>query len=709
ENLLGAAAEAIVIDDTTKIPSIVAALDEKNLGRAVLQVKVSQDPKTSRPQDPSLRPAVDVIRAKSSEHANYVAALLSGCYFADTLDAFLSFWKDNPSFDFILVATATGELIDRRGLIYGGRKAPKGKKETSFFQRENEIRQLKQTLTTENDRLTALNVSAMSIQQRMDENEVDTEERRRRVATLSEELSALQAEERSARQILASNDDAITRQQKQVDELETSQALALERMEKARAGLTEKETEIESRRTGIADLEKQLEERRAAADTARDSLNEIRLELATKRQHLQMLDSALGSIRNELNDTRSRRDTRIQELDAMDSQIEEMTAQATTARARAAQLAETVLAAQQTLETDRERHSQLERQIEQTDASLRDERATLHENENQLKNCEVRLTEETSQCAFLSEKVRTDYQYDITTLDWKRQLWLADEEFETKINLDELNDDEEGDGSPKPRARKNRGDPTDEDLAAMDDTDWPPLVREISDLRDRINSMGALNLAAIEEYAELRERYNFLKTQSDDLWNSKNELTKAIDEINQTSQQLFNDTFEQIRKNFVFTFERLFNGGSSDLQLIAAEDPLDSGIEIIARPPGTKLRSISLLSGGQRTMTAVALLFAIYMVKPSPFCVLDELDAPLDDANVGRFTDIVREFTRYSQFLVVTHNKRTVSASDTIYGVTMQERGVTKLLSMRFNKDTGDTEEVQPDLPGIKPALVMAR
>ena len=208
-------------------------------------------------------------------------------------------------------------------------------------------------------------------------------------------------------------------------------------------------------------------------------------------------------------------------------------------------------------------------------------------------------------------------------LDWRRQLWNSDEEFETKVKLDDLEDEEES--GLKPRVRHHRGEPTDEDFAAMDDTDWPPLCREITELRERINAMGAVNLVAIEEYAELRERHNFLKTQSDDLWAAKNELTGAIDEINKTSQQLFADTFEQIRKNFKFTFDRLFNGGEADLQLIAADDPLDSGIEITARPPGTKLRSLTLLSGGQKTMTAVGLLFAIYMVKPSPFCVLDEL------------------------------------------------------------------------------------
>ncbi len=201
----------------------------------------------------------------------------------------------------------------------------------------------------------------------------------------------------------------------------------------------------------------------------------------------------------------------------------------------------------------------------------------------------------------------------------------------------------------------------------------------------------------------MRERHEFLSTQNQDLVASRECILKAIDEINQTSQQLFKDTFEQVRNNFKFTFESLFGGGVGDLNLMEeSEDPLESGIEIIARPPGTKLRSISLLSGGQKTMTAVALLFAIYMVKPSPFCVLDELDAPLDDANVGRFTNILREFTKYSQFLVVTHNKRTIAAADTIYGVTMQERGVTQMIAMRFNKELGEVVNERQEVMALE-------
>jgi chromosome segregation protein len=246
--------------------------------------------------------------------------------------------------------------------------------------------------------------------------------------------------------------------------------------------------------------------------------------------------------------------------------------------------------------------------------------------------------------------------------------------------------------SERRKKNKQRGEATEQDLAALERTNWDEIRVEIDALRQRLASMGAVNLVAIEEYAELKQRYDFLKAQSDDLTNSKTELLKAIDEINQTSQQQFAITFEQIKKNFEYTFSTLFGGGRAALELVQADDPLESGIEITAQPPGTKLKGITLLSGGQKTLTAVALLFALYLVKPSPFCLLDELDAPLDESNIGRFTDLLKRFVNESQFIIITHNKRTVAAASAIYGVTMEERGVSKTVSMRFNHDRGDTE-----------------
>src|SRR5205085_4284342 len=218
-------------------------------------------------------------------------------------------------------------------------------------------------------------------------------------------------------------------------------------------------------------------------------------------------------------------------------------------------------------------------------------------------------------------------------------------------------------------------------LAAAATEDQQKLI---ADLTRQLENMGPVNLEAVQEYDELEERYRFLETQNTDLTNSRRELLDVIARINSTTQELFAETFAQVRVNFREMFAELFGGGRADLQLMDENDALNCGIEIIAKPPGKQLQSISLLSGGERTMTAVALLFAIYMVRPSPFCVLDEMDAPLDESNINRFIRVLERFVSQSQFIIITHNKRTIAKADVLYGVTMEERGVSKLVGMKM-------------------------
>jgi chromosome segregation protein len=219
--------------------------------------------------------------------------------------------------------------------------------------------------------------------------------------------------------------------------------------------------------------------------------------------------------------------------------------------------------------------------------------------------------------------------------------------------------------------------------------DWKEIEGFVTELRDKLDSMGPVNIDAIQEFDDLLDRQTFLDEQFTDLTNSKEELLEVIKKINATTTALFAETFVKIRDNFRDTFKELFGGGKADLGLMNEEDPLESGIEITAKPPGKQLQSVSLLSGGERTMTAVALLFAIYMVKPSPFCILDEMDAPLDESNINRFLAMLDRFVRQSQFLVITHNKRTISRADVLYGVTMEEQGVSKLVSVKFTDSSG--------------------
>lgn len=238
----------------------------------------------------------------------------------------------------------------------------------------------------------------------------------------------------------------------------------------------------------------------------------------------------------------------------------------------------------------------------------------------------------------------------------------------------------------------------------------PPLSEieaRILKLNEEITAIGPVNLVAIEEYQELEERYALEKAQEDDLLKSKEQILDLLRMINQKSSEMFKETFDQANANFEKMFSKLFNGGTAKLVLIEnPEDPLECGVEIIARPPGKRLQSISLLSGGERTMTAVSLLFAIYQIKPSPFCLLDELDAALDDSNIGRFVQALKDFLVQSQFLIITHNQHSIANSGIVYGVTMPEKGVSRLVSMRL-PDIGvkELEIAESPLPQDAPAI----
>ena len=220
-------------------------------------------------------------------------------------------------------------------------------------------------------------------------------------------------------------------------------------------------------------------------------------------------------------------------------------------------------------------------------------------------------------------------------------------------------------------------------------------------LKQELKNLGTVNHMAIEEFAEVKERYDFLNTQITDLQKARDDLKRITDEIRAESTEIFLDTYQKIKRNFHNMFRRLFGGGKAEIKLEDPKNVLESGIDIFAQPPGKRLESIGLLSGGERSMTAVALLFATYMVKPSPFCFLDEIDAALDEQNVIRFTTTLKEFASMSQYIVITHNKRTVLGSNTMLGVTMGESGVSTLVSIKLQGDEKQIDEqhrVEADL-----------
>ncbi len=221
------------------------------------------------------------------------------------------------------------------------------------------------------------------------------------------------------------------------------------------------------------------------------------------------------------------------------------------------------------------------------------------------------------------------------------------------------------------------------------------LAQEIETLKQKLDAYGSVNLVAIEEYDELKKRYDFLMQQQADLNNAKESLHEAILKINRTTKKMFLETFERVREEFRNYFRLLFSGGDAQVFLIDEQDPLESGIEIICRPPGKKLQNVLLLSGGEKSLSAIALIFAIFKVKPSPFCILDEIDAALDEANVDRYSRLLQEFVQASQFIVITHNKRTIANANVMYGITMEESGVSKIVSVKFAQDKPKDKETR--------------
>ncbi len=216
------------------------------------------------------------------------------------------------------------------------------------------------------------------------------------------------------------------------------------------------------------------------------------------------------------------------------------------------------------------------------------------------------------------------------------------------------------------------------------DWDRQAVEAEIQTLKEKLRHLGNVNLEALDELEELEERHRFMRAQRDDLQKAERDLREIIAEINRTSRELFLKTFESVQAHFGEIFRKCFGGGMAELVLEEGADVLEAGIEIVARPPGKKLTSLSLMSGGEKTMTTIALLFAIFRSRPSPFCILDEVDAPLDENNVRRFVLILQDFIANTQFIIITHNKITMAEADSLFGITMEERGVSKRVAVEF-------------------------
>lgn len=413
--------------------------------------------------------------------------------------------------------------------------------------------------------------------------------------------------------------------------------------------LEELETVNTQRTERIAVLEEMLAEKKRSAETLATKLTELKVFLGQTQEQKKAIEQRISGLKTQIEQNSSELSSAQESIKACAEQIEQGQKDIETSEKDISEL----LSQKEVTHTQSiELHQQVEEMLQnrtETEEILKQDRqkqAELDQQINQLKmelgQLQVRLTD-------LSTRVTEELAMDLA------------KEYENYNTTGETN--------------------------------WDAVRDEIADLRQKIERLGNVNVDAIEQQDELEKRNEFLTTQIEDLNNSKNQLQQLITKLNKESIDKFATTFEQIRVNFQEVFRKLFGGGKADIMLETPEDILESGIEIIARPPGKEPRSISLLSGGEKTMTAIALLFSVFKSKPSPFCFLDEVDAALDEANNERFNLIVQEFKKMSQFVIITHAKRTMSIADMLFGVTMQQKGISKRISVSFDSFQTETED----------------
>ncbi len=731
EALLGSAVEAVSVGDAVTVIEVFRQLEERKIGRACVKLNLGGRSGEATELPDWLKPASEFIELGDGNDA--LSSVLSASYVVEDIAEFLKWWESNSDFRFLQVASRKGESVDSRGLANGGYKKAKN---SSILQREIELRQTSEEVKADQKALDKARAEAEKINQQLEASEEAVETHRRAIGEASQELSRLQAEARNAEKTLQDQKLKAERLEREKDLLEETRSRATEKLDSARTRSTGEQEILDDARRKLEEIEQGISVIRGTRDEKREALSQAKFDLQEKKQKLDMLEQGLVEIEQRRSELTRLIEFKTADIAQWETQIVEQQQEIESAKARSESVDAELEEAKKIVETTRESLVSIEDKVgilEKEQTFVREKVDGLRSN---LSNQQVQIAEKRSRLQFVQEEIEREYGIDLRLVDWKFEMWKARQPVENlpKFDLDGSGSDESEEaqsGSAEAGAESESDDeaaleefvngasvadeesaetqetgeeltpdhavskgPTEEELEELESTVWSKIKSEIQSLRKRVNGMGAVNTDAIEEYGELRERHLFLKTQYDDLVTSRDKLVAAIDEINTKSREQFSATFEQIKENFKHTFETLFSGGKADLQLIETEDVLESGIDIVAQPPGTRLKNISLLSGGQKTMTAVGLLFAIYMVKPSPFCLLDELDAPLDESNIGRFTALLKQFTSQSQFIIITHNKRTIQAANAIYGVTMEEKGVSKVVSMKFHSEHEDQDLV---------------
>lgn len=637
---LGENIEHVVVSSHEEGCAAIAYLTDKALGRGTF-VPLSINA-------PNIRSVVhnqgvigrlmDVVTVRE-ECRHAIEVLLGDAILVETLSAALTCWKNTPNFTYV---SLDGAVVTREGIVSGGKEADATHKMMAYARKKEEAEENLRKLQAE---FAATKATLAFSKEEMEAAESDVA---RHAETLHQEDIRLVGLLRDTEQ----TQDALHRIHQQLDTIERESSGLQKEKEDIRCEREGLSTRCEEGRAEILHLEGERLVHDDAAKNFSDELSQKEKEIvelkvrqgqaAERQQTIDREREQLYALESEVTTNRERRRQTIgdgeENIARLIQDIEQHRHERSTAVAA-------IAGHEAQRASSQHAYDQESAALKTKELSIRETRREHDELVKASHQGEIKLTEQRAAREYLISTIRDHYHFDLADvfLNYVPAEETFDVEAETSI---------------------------------------------IETLKEKLEHIGSVNRDAVSEYDEINTRYEFLFKQHRDLTESLDALARAITKINRTSRQRFKETFEKVNNMFQTVFPKLFRGGKANLLLTNDEDLLEAGVDIIVSPPGKRLQSITLLSGGEKALTAVALLFSIFLIKPSPFCLLDEVDAPLDDANIDRFNELIRSMTEHSQFILITHNKRTMELADLLYGVTMEEAGVSRMVSVKLNQDS---------------------
>jgi chromosome segregation protein len=636
ESVLGERLQSLIVETHADSIAAISYLNQNQSGRGSfvpLRAKpIRRTPLYLNGNPKIVGKAVDLVKT-AEEYASILERILGDTVITEDLETAIAL-HESENFSGNIV-TLKGEVIDENGMVTGGTDNASG-----LLAQNRRIEDLGQEVSTLQQKLELATADSLELKENLSilegrQTEIQTavHESEIRLNNSEKDLESLKSEATRLR-------DRQTAINKQINDESSEQSSLAEQNVELQNELSEAEAKQIQAEQSLASHREEMIGQRLTIDQALESLNVEKVlsaSLKGKRENIlsnvQRLNQQLDNLRRSIKDREAGRQASYDKISECEGKIKTLEKEILEIAGEEDVLKEELVKVEETL-------NETETSLDKMEKESKELYRQVQEITEQMSRTELRQSELKIKVAHIEERAFEDY----------------------KVSLEEILNAYAGD--------------VNEDKAG----------RDLTTLKEKISRLGEVNLAALSEYKVVSERYEFLARQQDDLTASVTALHETIEKINTTTHKLFMDTFDQVNEHFKTLFARLFGGGRAEMILCDPSNPLESGVDITASPVGKKMLHLSLLSGGEKTMTAIAMIFAILKVRPSPFCLLDEVDAPLDEANVLRLQEILQEMSDKTQFIMITHNQKTMSFANTLYGVTMEERGVSKIVSVNLNQ-----------------------